>query len=73
MYVHINQPHRRSLREEVQEVAVRCQQVDDDGVVQQVVLALLVLFRLGEVHPVGLGRLGDLVLRARQVLDAASE
>lgn len=69
----INISYRSSLREEVQEVAVRRQQVDDDGVIQQVILALLVLLGLGEVHPVGLCRLGDLVLRARQELDTVSE
>lgn len=73
MYISRSIAHRGSLREEIQEFPVGREQVYDDGVIQEVVFALLVLLRLREVHPVGFGGLGDLVLGARKVLDAARQ
>ena len=54
------------LAEIVDKSALRVDEVDDDGVVHDVVVVLVGLRRRTEVHPERLGGLGDLLRRSRQ-------
>ena len=58
------------LAEIVDKSALRVDEVDDDGVVHDVVVVLVGLRRRTEVHPERLGGLGDLLRRSRQAKES---